>query len=213
MKNNFDGLIFDIDGILADVSQSYREAIRQTVSFFLKREVKKEEVNEIKNRVGMNNDWDATYTLINNKDIPYEKVKAYFQKLYLGNRKGEGLIDNEPLLISRTILKRMKTKYKKMAIATGRPRNEALYFIKKNKLDGTFDCIVALEDVTNGKPAPDMLLSVIDKMELKNTVYIGDSPSDVIASEKAGIPCIYVGKQKIGSMRFSSVLQVIKYLL
>jgi len=213
MNNNFDGIIFDMDGILVDVSNSYREVIRQTASYFLSREVDKNEVNKIKNRVGMNNDWDATYALINNLNIPYKTVKSYFQKLYLGNSKRKGLIDNEQLLISKKILNQLKDKYKKLAIATGRPRKEAQYVIEKNKLQGLFDCTVVMEDIINGKPAPDMLLAVIEKMKFKNTIYVGDSPSDVISAEKARIPSIYVGQQKIGSMRFSSVLQVIKYLL
>jgi len=37
MKTKYDGLIFDMDGVLVDVSQSYREAIRQTAGYFLKR--------------------------------------------------------------------------------------------------------------------------------------------------------------------------------
>lgn len=209
----FAGIIFDIDGILVDVSKSYREAIRQTASYFLKREVSSDEVAKIKNRVGMNNDWDTTYALINNSSILYSTIKSYFQTIYLGSAKNKGLIDKEKLLISKTHLKQLKKKYKKLGIATGRPREEANYVINKNKLNGLFECIVAMEDVKNGKPAPDMILKVIKKMRLENTVYIGDSPSDVIASYKAGIPSIYVGQQKIGTLRFQSVLQVIDYLL
>lgn len=210
---NYDGLIFDIDGILVDVSQSYRETIRKTACFFLNRNVKKEEVTKIKNKIGMNNDWDATYSLVNNSDIPFDTVKSYFQSLYLGTSKKNGLINKERLLIPLTKLKLLKKKYKKLGIATGRPRNEAKYVLNKNKLSKLFDYIVAMEDVKKGKSAPDMILSVIKKLKLKNTVYIGDSPSDVIASKRAGIPSIYVGKQNIGSFKFRSVLQVIKYLL
>ena len=39
MKVTYDGLIFDMDGVLVDVSKSYREAIRQTTSYFLKRSI------------------------------------------------------------------------------------------------------------------------------------------------------------------------------
>lgn len=227
----FDAIIFDIDGILVDVSKSYREAIRQTASYFFKRSVTMNEVSEIKNKIGMNNDWDASYALINNPGIAYATVKSYFQSLYLGSKDKKGLIDNERILIPKAKLQLLKKKYSKLGIATGRPRNEALYVIAKNKLQNMFDCIVAMEDVIKGKPAPDMLLKVIQQMKLKKTVYIGDSPSDVIASEKAGIPCLYVGKlqirditsiksrlsvrskQNIGTKRFDSVLQVVKYLL
>lgn len=213
MNTKYDGLIFDMDGILVDVSQSYREAIRQTAGYFLKRNVLMSEVNKIKNKVGMNNDWDATYALINKPAISYEAVKSYFQAVYLGNDKNAGLINNEKLLISKEKLQLLKNKYKKLAIATGRPKKEVEYVIKKNNFKKIFDCIIALEDVVNSKPSPDLLLAVIKKLNLKQTVYIGDSPSDVVAAEVAGIPSIYVGKQNIGTIKFQSVLQVTNYLL
>lgn len=213
MKKDFDGIIFDMDGIIVDVSQSYRKAIRITASNFLRRKVTKIEVDNIKNTVGMNNDWDATYALINNPAIPYDEVKNFFQEQYLGNKKIRGLIDNEPLLISRKILVKIKNQYRRLAIATGRPRKEARYVIKKYKLSELFDYVVTMEDVNRGKPAPDMLIKVIEVLKLKNTIYIGDSPSDIIAAEKAGIPSIYVGAQNVRTIRYSSMLEVIKYLL
>ena len=105
MRTKYDGLIFDMDGVIVDVYRSYREAIRQTASYFLKRNVSMSEVDEIKNKAGMNNDWDATYSLINNPTVIYESVKNYFQKIYLGS-----LIDNEKLLISNQKLQQLKSK-------------------------------------------------------------------------------------------------------
>lgn len=213
MKKDFDGIIFDMDGVLVDVTKSYREVIRVTASNFLCRKVTKTEVDKIKNKIGMNNDWDATYALINNPAIPYTKVKKYFQNIYLGNKKTRGLIESESLLISKEILVQIKKEYKTLAIATGRPKDEAEYVIKKNGLEALFDYIVTMEDVAQGKPAPDMLILVINKLRLRKTVYIGDSPSDVIAAKNAGILSIYIGAQNIGSITCSSILQVLEYLL
>lgn len=211
--SKIDGLIFDMDGVLVDVTKSYREAIRQTASYFLNREVLMSEVSEIKQRVGMNNDWDATYALINDSAISYQEVKDYFQSIYLGEKNKKGLINNEDLIIPKKILKKLKNKYKKMGIATGRPKNEVEYVIKKNNLESFFDCVVTMDDVSQDKPAPDSIKKVIKTLNLKNTLYIGDSPSDVVAAERAGIPSIYVGDQNIGTMRFETILQVIEYLL
>lgn len=208
MNTKYDGLIFDMDGILVDVSRSYREAIRQTAQYFLKRNVLMSEVDRVKNRIGMNNDWDASYSLINESKISFKTVKDYFQKIYLGD-----LINNEKLSIPKQKLLLLKKRYKKLGIATGRPRKETKYVIKKNKLEKIFDCIVTLEDVANSKPFPDSLLAVIKKLNLKQTVYIGDSLSDVLASEKAKIPSIYVGKQNIGTINFQTILKVVQYLL
>ena len=208
MNAKYDGLIFDMDGVIVDVSRSYREAIRQTAGYFLKRNVLMSEVGEIKNKPGMNNDWDATYSLINKPTLNYGSVKTYFQKIYLGD-----LINNEKLLIPKQQLQLLKNKYKKLGIATGRPKQEAEYVINKNNLGKIFDCIVALEDVASSKPAPDSLIAVIKKLYLKQTVYIGDSPSDVLAAKAAQIPSIFIGKQKIGTFRFPTILKVIQYLL
>ncbi len=201
MNTKYDGLIFDMDGVLVDVSESYREAIRQTAGYFLKKNVLMSEVNEMKNKSGMNNDWDASYALINKPEISYKMVKDYFQKIYLG-----GLIDKEKLLISKQELQFLKNKYKKLGIATGRPKKEAEYVIKKNKLETIFDCVLALEDVAKSKPAPDSILAVIKKLNLKQTIYIGDSQCDFLSAKLAKIPYINVDKTK-------TLLQVIKYLL
>ena len=117
------------------------------------------------------------------------------------------------MLIPKQKLQLLKNKYKKLGIATGRPKQEAGYVIKKNKLEKIFDCVIALEDVANSKPSPDCLLAVMKKLDLKQTVYIGDSASDVIAAERAKIPSIFVGKQNIGTVRFQTILEVIQYLL
>lgn len=161
----------------------------------------------------MNNDWDATYELINDKTIPFKKVKNYFQSVYLGTNSRKGLISREKLLITKARLRKLKDKYQKLGIATGRPKEEAQYVISTNKLEGIFDCIVAMEDVKRGKPFPDPIISVISKLALKNTVYIGDSPSDVQAAERAGIPSLYIGKEKIGSVNYLSVSQLMEDLL
>ncbi len=214
MKSSpYDGLIFDMDGVLVDVRDSYREAIRLTGEYFLKRRVTPSEIDEIKNKTGMNNDWDATYALVGKSHINYSEVKNYFQKIYLGNENKTGLIDLEPLFISPEILTKLKSKYKLLGIATGRPRMEAEYTLNKNKIRKLFDCVIGMEDAEKGKPAPDPIIAVIKKLGLKNTVYIGDGPSDVVAAKAAGIPSVYIGKLTIGDYRFPDVLSFIKFIL
>ncbi|MBI4785480.1 MAG: HAD hydrolase-like protein [Chloroflexi bacterium] len=66
----FDMLIFDIDGVLIDVSESYRDVIRQTTQLYLEAAmglspfagelVSREDVAAFKLAGGFNNDWDLT---------------------------------------------------------------------------------------------------------------------------------------------------------
>jgi len=62
-----DLLIFDMDGVLIDVSRSYRKTIQQTIHIYLKHvlglqadPVSNEEIGLFKSTGGFNNDWDLT---------------------------------------------------------------------------------------------------------------------------------------------------------
>jgi len=69
-----DLLIFDMDGVLIDVSRSYRETIQRTVRIYLetclgfergkRRIVTKEDISLFKSVGGFNNDWDLTSGLL-----------------------------------------------------------------------------------------------------------------------------------------------------
>jgi len=71
---SIDLLIFDMDGVLVDVSMSYRQAIQQTVQVYFetclglkkghRNLVTKEDISLFKSIGGFNNDWDLTSALI-----------------------------------------------------------------------------------------------------------------------------------------------------
>ena len=57
-------LVFDMDGVLVDVTESYREAIRQTVQHFTGQEIGHERIQELKNAGGWTNDWALAHKII-----------------------------------------------------------------------------------------------------------------------------------------------------
>ena len=68
-------IVFDMDGVIVDVSESYRNTVRQTARLFFKGAVSWEKLPDplfsladlarVKQAGGLNNDWDLTFLIIN----------------------------------------------------------------------------------------------------------------------------------------------------
>ena len=77
-----DCLIFDMDGVLVDVSQSYRTAILETAGHFGVK-ITGDDVSAAKAKGDANNDWKLTHALISagTKEPPsLEEVTKEFEK-------------------------------------------------------------------------------------------------------------------------------------
>ncbi len=67
-------IVFDMDGVLVDVTNSYRETVRRTARLFFERShgsealpeplFELEDLAEVKRRGGLNNDWDLAFKII-----------------------------------------------------------------------------------------------------------------------------------------------------
>ena len=57
-------IVFDMDGVLVDVTESYRESIVQTVKHFTGVEVTREQIQDYKNEGGWNDDWKLSHHII-----------------------------------------------------------------------------------------------------------------------------------------------------
>jgi len=201
-------IVFDMDGVLIDVSQSYNLAIKKTVEFFLGRIISMDTINEFKSKPGMNNDWDCTEAILRQfqTDVTRKVIIKKFQEYYLG-RDFDGLINNEKLLIKEDTLKKLSKKYL-LAIFTGRPRKEAEYVLDKFKIIKYFMEIVSMEDVLLQKPNPEGLNKIMRKLDKSTAIYVGDSIDDLTAAKNAGIQFVGVinpnGNKEVLNMLFKN---------
>ena len=87
--NKIKAVIFDMDGVLVDVSESYDKTIMKTAGFFLGKDVSRSDVNKIRSLGGFNNDWALTWELLRRagREISRSRVIAVFQKFYLNKFK------------------------------------------------------------------------------------------------------------------------------
>jgi HAD superfamily phosphatase len=182
--NKIEGVLFDMDGVLVDVSKSYRLAIKKTIEYFLQEEIELSLIQDYKNKGGYNNDWDLTMAIISNhgRRVEREDLIKCFQRFYLGNNFN-GFVRNETWLLDNDVLAKLKKKYR-LAIVTGRTRKSAIYGLRRFNKESFFDVLIVMEDVPEGKnkPNPYGLTLAMKKLNIKQAVYLGDNIDDIKAA-------------------------------
>lgn len=179
-------LIFDLDGVLADVSASYREAIMQTAASFGVR-VTGDDISALKAAGGANNDWEVTRRLLAARgvEMPLESVTERFESLYQGTQDDPGLRSTELLIIERAALQRLAARVP-LAVVTGRPRKDAERFLRDAGVDDVFGTVVCMEDGPL-KPDPAPVVRALHLLGVERAWMIGDTPDDVRAARAAGV--------------------------
>jgi HAD superfamily phosphatase len=194
-------LLFDLDGVLVDVSASYREAIRMTVKHFSGTDISGAGIQSFKDRGGLNNDWDLTSAFLAERGIETrrEDIIAVFQKFYLGDDHN-GLIRNESWLLRRPVLESLARNFS-IGIVTGRPAPETEYTLGHFGVRGLFPAVVTMDDIPpdRGKPDPFGILTALGRLGLSEGYYAGDTGDDILAAQGAGL--VPIGVVQMGSER------------
>jgi len=184
-------LVFDLDGVLVDVSQSYRQAILDTVRHLGGGDLSPADVQALKDEGGFNNDWDLSSELLRrrNRSVPYAEVVRVFNQFYLGP-DWNGLILREQWLLPPDLLRELQRHYR-LAIFTGRPRADAEFVLRRFHVAADFTRLLAMEDVTPGKPAPDgLLLLAREFAPVPIVAYVGDTVDDARCAAGAAVPFV-----------------------
>jgi HAD superfamily phosphatase len=181
-------IVFDMDGVLADVSESYRAAITETVRHYTGQTIPPSLIQKYKDQGGWNNDWALAQQLIAdtaNIQIPYDQVIDTFQSLFLGTNN-DGLILRENWLPKTGLLETLSQRAK-LAIFTGRPRPEVHLTLNRFVPNIPWSIIIADEDTPNAKPAPDGLLAIQAAHEGSRLTYLGDTVDDARSAKAANV--------------------------
>lgn len=181
-----EAMLFDLDGVLADVSQSYREAIRQTaVQFGVT--LSAEAIRARKAQGHANDDWALTAELVaaGGGAATLPEVTARFELLYQGDALARGLNESERLLVTREWLVALAERFP-LAIVTGRPRVDAERFLTRFGVRDLFRVLIAREDGPL-KPDPFPVAAACRALGTSRAWMIGDTPDDVASARAAGV--------------------------
>jgi HAD superfamily phosphatase len=186
-------VIFDVDGVLVDVHGSFHKSIIDTIYFFTGRRVTYAEIHEWKNRSGYNDDWRLTTDWIASLSgaIPYEEVKARFQKFYWGTKARPGNVSREKWLVTHARLARWSRRAD-LALFTGRTRRELRYTLDGTDAKRIFRRAVTMDDVKRGKPDPEGLRLLLNGALPREALYLGDNIDDALSAKRARVPFLGV---------------------
>ncbi|HEX4643633.1 MAG TPA: HAD-IA family hydrolase [Candidatus Acidoferrales bacterium] len=186
-------VIFDVDSVLVDVHGSFHKSIVDTVRFFTRKRVTFAEIHQWKNLSGYNDDWRLTTDWIASLGpaVPYEEVKAQFQKFYWGTKSKPGNVARERWLVTHKQLERWSRRAE-LALFTGRTRKELRHTLEGTVAKGIFRRCITIDDVTKGKPSPEGLRLLLDGMRKSDALYLGDNIDDALSAKRAGVPFLGV---------------------
>ena len=181
-----EALLFDMDGVLADVRRSYREAIARTCAAFGVK-AGNAEIGAAKAAGHANDDWAVTHALVAAGGVgaSFEEVKRRFEKLYQGDDSNPGLRRHETLIPDPALLEDLARSYR-LGIVTGRPRRDAERFLREQGVRGLFSAVVCREDGPL-KPNPEPVRIALELLEARTAWLLGDTPDDVRAAVGAGV--------------------------
>lgn len=181
-------IIFDLDGTLLDTLSDLTYAVNETLKI---RGLPTRTAAEVRRFVG--NGAEMLIRRAMPEGTPDEDVKsatAEYKRLYLENQ----LRETAPYEGIPEMLALLKARGIKTAVVSNK------YYRSTKELCDVFfpglDCIMGeMEECgIKRKPAPDMLLKVMDELGVspEETLYSGDSDVDVLTSRRAGVKCISV---------------------
>lgn len=172
----FDGFIFDVDGTLTSTNQLIFDSFNFIAKKYLNRKFSDEEIISM---------FGPTEDVILKEwcGDKFEEAKAEYYKYYSDYHWKAKLYPG-----MKEILDYLKNNNFPLGIFTGKGKEATMITLNKLGIDNYFDLIVTGDDVNNHKPSSEGIIKFVNHFGLKpeKVLMIGDSVSDVIASNEAG---------------------------
>lgn len=187
-KVNPEILIFDVDGVLVDVKETYWRSGLQTMQHLTGKRVTWAEFYEWKRKPGNNDDWRMVSRWATALGVPttYEQAREAFQPFYWGTDGRAGNVEKERLLVTPRLIEKWAAR-RELNLFTGRTRQEFGYTFERWPAARSFRTVVTMDDAKK-KPDPEGLRLILAKRDPKKALYLGDNIDDALAAGAAGVP-------------------------
>jgi HAD superfamily hydrolase (TIGR01548 family) len=181
-----EALLLDLDGVVADESESYHRSVVETAARYGVA-LTTDEVSAAKAAGHANNDWQLTTRLLAERGVEasLEEVTERFEALYQGTPEAPGLCHHERLLVDPETVRRLAARLP-LAVVTCRPRRDAERFLSDHGLADAFSAVVTMEDAPI-KPDPAPVRLALERLGTRHAWMVGDTPDDVRAARAADV--------------------------
>lgn len=177
-------ILFDLDGTLLDTNELIIQSFQHTYKTHLNKQVDREYI--IKNfgeilKITLDRDFG---------EYSDEAIKTY-RSFQVGNFEKLITIQSG---VKEGVIELHKQGYK-LGVVTSRLNDSALRGLKHFGLMDYFECIIGAADTELHKPDPTPAFLALDKMggNPSETLFVGDSPFDILCGKNAGIASVIVG--------------------
>jgi len=217
MMKNIGLILFDIDGVIRDVTNSYRMAIQETVCFFCGWKPSIQDIDSLKSEGCWNNDWDLSLEMIsrhaqnNNLSLSTptrKKLIECFDNFYFGGNpndhssKWSGFIKNETLLVKKNLFDELTKQRISWGFVSGAELPSAKFVLEQRL--GLFSApLIAMGDAPD-KPDPTGLISLSSKLS-RSPLGISNTPIAYIGDTVADIKTVINARSRIPQQKFISI--------
>ena len=214
---NISLILFDIDGVIRSVENSYRLSLKKTVYKFSGWEPSYIDIDNAKNEGIWNNDWDLSLELIKrcikknklNLEVPpREEIVKCFEEFYFGgdpnknSKYWSGFITNEELLVDKSFFDVLQSNGIIWGFVSGAESASAKFVLEK-RLGLKSPPLISMGDAPD-KPDPKGFIKLSkkllgDKFGESNVpiAYVGDTIADINTVTNA--------RKEIPSQKFVSI--------
>jgi HAD superfamily phosphatase len=187
-KVNPEILIFDVDGVLIDVKETFWRSALQTVEKLTGKKGTWADLHRWKRQAGNNDDWMMVSRWATAWGVPttYEEARKAFQPFYWGSNGKPGNVAKEKWLVTPKLVEKWARR-RELNLFTGRTRQEFTYSFERWAAAKYFRRVITMDDARK-KPFPDGLHAILAKRDPESALYLGDNVDDALAAEAAGVP-------------------------
>ena len=137
-------------------------------------------------------------------DFDTETLVAEYRE---ANRKLHDTGIVQPIRHVPELLKWLKENGYQMAIASSKKAETCRLGLKVTGLEEYFDIIIGADDVVKHKPDKETIVKAYEALgtSMSNTIYVGDSPSDVVCARNAGVFSIALVSNELRRQELSDI--------